>query len=327
MHLVALEERYAHMINPTEPLPPEYERLMMEVDGIAKFMQAVPMQQLASWFAASPPMRNCYERQRTDRGTKGFDLLFNMDICDARWRMHELFSLLTNYDRWSRGHVLVPIVEEIQRTIDHGGAERDLISGLVGDQFSDLALLVEIERQFDLYKPWVCIWRVLKNGAEIGRLWDSISRPITEMDTALENLDLGEEADLTTGRRFYYAAGKRRTKQTTEEMYAAEKNLDAFWMKIDTHHQKHTGQTIHEKLKRYFTEPGRCLHRTKPWVEPIPIEKGKLSSLAVASHSTMHHSLQELNLNTLDPPLTNQANSRPHRRPSPRSRLVRPRCR
>lgn len=68
------------------------------------------------------------------------------------------------------------------------------------------------------------------------------------------------------GGRFAYPADKRRTKQTTEAMQKAERNLNEFWAAVDEHFTDRGGR-MEEILSLVST--GWPLQRTQDWVEPI----------------------------------------------------------
>lgn len=87
------------------------------------------------------------------------------------------------------------------------------------------------------------------------------------MDLVLKGItELGMPGD----RKFHYPTDKKRTKQNTEAMIAAEKNLDLFWSKFDANWKRLTKKTINACMgdhpPRY---KGQTIQRTAPWVEPI----------------------------------------------------------
>ena len=71
-----------------------------------------------------------------------------------------------------------------------------------------------------------------------------------------------------TGSRFKYPIEKRKTRQNTEQMQAAERNLDAFWERVDEFLIKENlvlRGSIHSMLS-----DSRILHRTPDWVDEPP---------------------------------------------------------
>lgn len=80
-------------------------------------------------------------------------------------------------------------------------------------------------------------------------------------------------------RKFDYPVDKKRTKQTTEKMITAEKNLDIFWAKFDSNWRKLAGKGINACMGDHTPrqrENGQQIERTQPWVEPIKEPKSKV---------------------------------------------------
>jgi len=70
--------------------------------------------------------------------------------------------------------------------------------------------------------------------------------------------------------KFHYPTDKKRTKQTTETMIAAEKHLDLFWSKFDMNWKKIAKKSIDASMGHHIpSHRGQQLERTAPWVEPI----------------------------------------------------------
>ncbi|KAF2877931.1 hypothetical protein BDV95DRAFT_556338 [Massariosphaeria phaeospora] len=65
--------------------------------------------------------------------------------------------------------------------------------------------------------------------------------------------------------KFRYPAEKRRTRDSTNTMRAAEAHLDAFWDAADTHWLRNVGTTPHTLVKHILGE--RTIQRTPPWEE------------------------------------------------------------
>jgi hypothetical protein len=70
--------------------------------------------------------------------------------------------------------------------------------------------------------------------------------------------------------KFDYPIDKKRTKQTTEAMINAEKNLDLFWIKFDANWRRLAGKNIDKCMGDHNPgQSGQKIKRTAPWVEPV----------------------------------------------------------
>jgi len=76
--------------------------------------------------------------------------------------------------------------------------------------------------------------------------------------------------------KFNYPTDKKRTKQTTEAMMTAEKNLDLFWSRFDVNWKRLAGKNISDCMGDHAPrQKGQQKERTAPWVEPVKEEKSK----------------------------------------------------
>jgi hypothetical protein len=76
------------------------------------------------------------------------------------------------------------------------------------------------------------------------------------------------------GGRFNYPSDKRRTKENTEKMIEAEKNLDEFWTLIEARWKKLARKSLERSMGEHVpSHRGLPLARTAPWVEPTPKSK------------------------------------------------------
>jgi hypothetical protein len=76
--------------------------------------------------------------------------------------------------------------------------------------------------------------------------------------------------------KFNYPTDKKRTKQTTEAMIAAEKNLDLFWSRFDVNWKRLAGKNILACMGDHSPkQKGQQKERTAPWVEPVKEDKPK----------------------------------------------------
>jgi len=70
--------------------------------------------------------------------------------------------------------------------------------------------------------------------------------------------------------KFDYPVDKKRTKQTTDKMIAAEKNLDLFWARFVANWKRTSKKHIDDCMRDHKPRHrGQQIERTTPWVEPI----------------------------------------------------------
>jgi hypothetical protein len=91
----------------------------------------------------------------------------------------------------------------------------------------------------------------------------------------LENMDMVlkgiTQMAMPGDRKFDYPVDKKRTKQTTDKMIAAEKNLDMFWARFDANWKRISKKSIDNCMGDHKPrQRGEPIERTAPWVEPIP---------------------------------------------------------
>jgi hypothetical protein len=76
------------------------------------------------------------------------------------------------------------------------------------------------------------------------------------------------------GGKFTYPSDKRRTKESTEKMIEAEKNLDEFWALLEARWKKLARKSLEKSMCEHIpSHRGLPLERTGPWVEPAPKPK------------------------------------------------------
>lgn len=66
--------------------------------------------------------------------------------------------------------------------------------------------------------------------------------------------------------KFRYPVDKRKIRENTEVMQAAERNLDSFWTKVDGQLVHKTSLFKHPTLRNFLSDE-RILHRTPDWEE------------------------------------------------------------
>ncbi|KAE8443360.1 hypothetical protein EG329_001918 [Mollisiaceae sp. DMI_Dod_QoI] len=159
-------------------------------------------------------------------------------------------------------------------------AEKRNLSPYMADMFADLAILSRALREIEMYQPWAATFEEehKNHRGETLKIYEEATfqlKYLENMDMVMNNIT---QLAMPGDRKFEYPVDKKRTKQTTEKMITAEKNLDIFWFRFDANWKKLAGKTIdkcmgdHAPRKR---ESGEKMERTMPWVEPIKELKPK----------------------------------------------------
>lgn len=259
--LARLTKKHEKQIHPTKRLPPSLEESYQRLDKLVEEMRHGPLNDLVVGHPASPPMRSGFERSVHDRMPSYHNLISKVRRGPA-WRVQVLFRALLSEDQHKK-HGLVNIIGEIQRTLDEHSADSDAITPWVADRFADLALVVEVRHQLDLFQPWSTMWR--HNSDPVLQEMDfegtALVHDVIDEAIACVKLDV-DPSNLA------YPSEKRRTEATVKRMRESEKALDLMWKKIDKHAAVHTGYTLHVFLTDFIREGKRRLQRTPAWVEP-----------------------------------------------------------
>lgn len=96
--------------------------------------------------------------------------------------------------------------------------------------------------------------------------------------------------------RFYYPVDKRGTRENTESMRTAEKNLDDFWRAMD-------GELVSKGAVTSRTRSlldGRLLQRTEEWIEPSKAQQVEAVSVLPRSLAEQMLHLERSTTSTLD---------------------------
>jgi len=262
--LISLTKTYAKSVLPSKRLPRPLEEAYQRLDKLVEEMRHEPLDELVVGLPASPPLRSGFERSIGDCTPSFHDLTAKKGPRSSTWRIHVLFRTLLSQDQHEK-HGLINIVGEIQRTLDEHSADSDAITPWVANRFADLALVVEIRHQLDLFQPWCTMWRyhaeavVTDVDYETMALIDDVIVDVVQCRSIKLDIDPAALA---------YPSDKRRSQVTVARMRASEKELDSMWKKIDQHFVVHTGYMMHEFLVDFFREPNRRLQRTPAWIEP-----------------------------------------------------------
>ncbi|KAF4341278.1 hypothetical protein FBEOM_4751 [Fusarium beomiforme] len=269
-----LQEKYASVVSPTEPLPVEYN------DQIAIFFLSSllveperPMTNneyfLLEWLLGSL----CHKRGNSGRGNVVPDIyIMNLAINDL--------ELQTERDK----------------TI------RDLLSTPAHAMLGDTAIVIQALHALERFEPWNIGFGIAPDDESMEWSHDYIQARIdvwSEIKQAFQieptpNLVPFFKPDL---RKFTCPAHRRRNKENIEMMRRAESNLDAFWARADEYLYERTEDMDDSILMGLLKRP-RALQRTPEWVEPA---KGKKQTRGTLIKLTETEEEGEVNARPEDP--------------------------
>jgi hypothetical protein len=261
--LKALEEKYRDTIVSTCELPDEFESEFCHFATLMDYFCQYFLNRLGGALPASPPLRHLFiqenhgeaatimhkENYLKNRGSSSY----------LMWIFHALSekTLLCKIG-------LPTALDELQRLLDMDKENHDLITAKVARIISDLAIVEELMRQFEMYQPWFTMVTRRATSTDtylvaFNKKLQSIRIPFRDnLRNRKIHLEYGDPLD----GGFSYPCHKRRTKEITEKLCRAERMLDDFWAKVDTG----TGYTD----GYIYTQDGRTIQRTPEWSEPEP---------------------------------------------------------
>jgi len=158
------------------------------------------------------------------------------------------------------------LVDYYEHLLRLDSSAKDWISPWVATIFSEIALTAELTRQLDLYHPWASTFNQVLTKEQTSAQFERLHSTMKEFMDSLPTTNL-QEIGTSIGKKFHYPVGSRSTKETVAALRSAERNLDAFWERIDATFVKNHGKTLDGLLRRYV--PAECeLQRTAEWIEP-----------------------------------------------------------
>lgn len=163
-----------------------------------------------------------------------------------------------------------------------------LVSTWVATQFSDYALLSELQRQLDLFQPWASAWRKTASQVHLDNWYHNVLHwrhdisHAVELHCRIHTIDPNDPG-------MAYPADKPRTEKTAWQMRKAESLLDKFWSGMDEFFRDWFRDSS-QSFEHYFREHKGSLYRTEPWVEPAVAQ----SSMPNQSYVPLPHIAVEL---------------------------------
>ncbi|KAF9329977.1 hypothetical protein BG006_007034 [Podila minutissima] len=267
--LISLRRKYEGKFKDKDPLPTELLEAFLDLDFSLGIYMNVPLMALKNIVVASPPMRHWFVRQ-PEQNPKNIQVTQkpNMDMDTTQKRLLWLFKILWD-DGQRRLAGVLPILDMMERLVQNDPKSRNLFSAKVADTIADYSLFAECQRQIQLYQPWASTFETDAVSRQDKIRADYIERTkrIAQVEAAFGDFDSSSAEP--SDKKFYYPVEKRRTKENTEAMQEAERNLDEFWGKLDRHLLK----TVNNSRNGVWTcllSSDRKLQRTPDWIEPPP---------------------------------------------------------
>ncbi|KAM0171854.1 hypothetical protein ACHAPF_007881 [Botrytis cinerea] len=287
--LCTLMEKYKDEISYNEQLPKEYLIAILKLKELLKISTQAPINHLQN-IQSSPPLRHHFTRAPQAPGTISMHI---MPKDESNSFFHKLwFLLLTLWDREKRDLFgLTNIVNEFEQVIQDP-EERKNLSSYVLHRFSDLAMLSVALEQIENYRPWAATFDDEFNNnhqEEVHKITMKDlafnTRYIKYMDSVLRDV---VPYCMPGDGKFEYPANQKRTKQNTEQMILAEKNLDFFWDKFDANWKKLTRRSIDACFGGHPPINMREIERTPAWVEPLQTKATTQSQRNASAQKCTH---------------------------------------
>ncbi|CAK3984295.1 Hypothetical predicted protein [Lecanosticta acicola] len=243
---------------------------LVELIEHALFM---PLDSLQDGLPTSPRLRNRYSWT----GPSGKEQWhMKSRSSKAEYRVDRLFFALFSDEQ--RGmHGFDALIQEVQYMIERDSEASQYIDAWIANQFSDLALLAELNKSIDAFAPYfdqnkahmliarqrAAVDRAIeRTRSAVVKLGASIKFVCSASDLAWDPLDKDE---------FLYPVDKRPTKANIEQMRKAEESLDMFWWTLDEEVKDLSKMSLERTLDSRMFQPRGSLYRTKPWKEPIQL--------------------------------------------------------
>ncbi|KAG0090430.1 hypothetical protein BGZ93_005412 [Podila epicladia] len=265
--LISLQQRYEGTFTDEDPLPIQLLEAFLDLDFSLGVYMNVPLMALKNIVVASPPMRNWFVRL-PEENPRNIQVIQkpNLEIDTTQKRLLWLFQILWD-DRQRHLAGVLPILDKMERLVQNDPKSRNLFSAKVADTIADYSLFAECQRQIQLYQPWASTFKsdAVDRQQKIRANYIERTKRMGQVEAAFGGVD-SSFAD-PSDKKFYYPVEKRRTKENTEAMQQAERNLDEFWAKLDRHLLK----TVNNSRNGVWTcllSSDRKLQRTPDWIEP-----------------------------------------------------------
>ena len=263
IEIAALRDHYGPQISTSLELPVDYQIATDHFFYLVRRIRKKSLVYFSSCIFASPPLRQYYIRDPFQEANLTPIKVIRKDPSQEDYFLWLIERLSDESQLEFYG--LAELLDELERvTRNTAGTSRDQrISAWVARLLSDLAVLTELGVQLKYHDPPIVRYSKEED------LKAEIAKRTILVDLIYDTCDEIQLWDLGTPlEKFRYPSEKRRTAVTTERMRTAERDLDAFWHRVDEHYKCKTGKTLQELVSDVL--PSRELERTPEWIEPVP---------------------------------------------------------
>ena len=266
VELQALKEKHNKDISLGKDLPEEYAMAFYKFMHHLKQLAKGPIGVLKQGAFGSPPLRIFFEREPQNPNNTIIQIRRKGILTKNKVRDELIWLLTTLFDEDQLFLLdLGILMDELDRLLESESTAKELISSWVADKISDLAVISQCIQQIRLYQPWAAEFanRMAENTDVLDEDYSRTDRLFAEI-LIIKVSDSTAALGASSDSRFYYPIDKRRTRENTESMRIAEKNLDDFWRAVDG--ELVSNGAVISRVRRLLD--GRMLQRTQEWVEP-----------------------------------------------------------
>ncbi|KAF7508121.1 hypothetical protein GJ744_009562 [Endocarpon pusillum] len=250
-------------------LPKQYQQALLNFNHFLDVTTKGLIPRLKVGVPPSPPLRSLFVREPQEPNTTKI-VVRSRQIASRNDELLRLFQLLWD-DQQLFLYGLPNLMDELERLVESDRKQKQRLSGWVQSIVSDLALLAQMKNQLTLYQPWASTFEndALEHGEAIKADYTKSMSPVTEYVKAARSLPSVGRLVTPLRDKSNYPIDKPRTRQSSDAMRAAEKNLDLFWKVIDQHFNANCRSDV---VKQLFSGQLQ-LQRTPEWVEPVNSKK------------------------------------------------------
>ncbi|KAJ5377179.1 uncharacterized protein N7496_004588, partial [Penicillium cataractarum] len=165
------------------------------------------------------------------------------------------------------------IADELERHMENNPKEAKMISGFMMQRVSDMSLLASCFTQICNFHPWAATFE--PNAREKQKQDEDPLQETRALKKKFKRSLEGEPLD-QLGKFFYASAsstiwpGGNPTQKYTQQRQASERELDNFWLKVDSLLQPVVDQVPNNARGPLRPPPAGSLERTPDWVEEEP---------------------------------------------------------
>ena len=230
VNLERLQAKYSASISPWKKLPLEYQQALLNLDYLLEQTPKGLIQSLKVGVPPSPPLRSLFVREPQEPNTTMILVRAKQDASLKKDKLIRLFRILWD-DQQLFLFKLPNVMDELERLVETEREQKQRLSGWVRSFVSDLALLAQMKNQLNLYQPWASTFETdaVDHGEAIKADFSDSIFSLSEYMKAAKSLPSIGSLVTPLRDKFNYPTDRPRTKQTTDALRAAEKNLDSFW--------------------------------------------------------------------------------------------------